>query len=130
MNWSRNVVNRQVNRIRSVFAWAVAQELIPASVHHGFQAVAGLKRGRSDARDTEPVKPVPDAHVEAVRPYVSRQVWALVQLQLLTGARPGELLPMRPLDLDTRGDVWVYAPRAQDRAPRARAHDPPRGAGA
>jgi hypothetical protein len=25
-------------------------------------------------------------------------------------ARPGELVIMRPIDIDTRGKVWVYTP--------------------
>jgi len=49
--------------------------------------------------------------VEAVQPFVSRQVWAMIQLQLLTGARAGELTRMRPCDIDRSGDVWVYQPQ-------------------
>ncbi len=69
--------------------------------------VEGLKAGRSEARDTEPVKPVLEAHVQAVKPFVSRQVRAVIELQLLTAARPGELLKLRPIDLDTTGSVWT-----------------------
>jgi len=51
---------------------------------------------------------VPEAHIDAVQPFVSRQVWALIRLQLLTGARAGELVKLRPLDLDTSGErVWT-----------------------
>ena len=55
----------------------------------------GLRRGRTAAKEPEPVRPVPDQHIEAVRPHASRQVWALVRLQLLTGARGGETSPNR-----------------------------------
>ena len=51
---------------------------------------------------------MPIEYVDAVKPYVSRQVWFVAQLQLLTGARGGELLKMRPCDLDTTGELWVY----------------------
>jgi integrase len=34
-------------------------------------------------------------------------VRGLVELQWHTGARPGELLRLRPADVDTRGDVWT-----------------------
>lgn len=105
---SRSVINRQIGRIKYAFKWAVAQELVSAPVYQALCAVSGLKRGRTDARESDPVRPVPDAQVEAVRAHVSRQVWALVQLQLLTGARAGELLAMRAIDLDTSGDVWTY----------------------
>jgi integrase len=107
---ARGVINQRIGRIIHVFKWAVAHELIPPAVHHGLKAVAGLRRGRSDARETEPVKPVPDAFVDAIRPHVSRQVWAMIELQRLTGMRPGEVIIMRTCDLDTSGRVWVYTP--------------------
>ena len=55
------------------------------------------------SRESEPVKPVPEAFVDAIRPHVSRQVWAMVELQRLTGMRPGEVCSMRTSDLDTLG---------------------------
>jgi integrase len=76
------------------------------------QAVPGLKKGRTEARESEPVKPVPDASVEAVRPFVSAQVWAMVQLQRLTGMRPGEVCIVRSCDIDTSGRTWVYTPES------------------
>ena len=88
----RNEVNKRVRRIVRAFKWAVAEEMVPPSVHHGLKAVAGLRRGRTEARESEPVKPVPDAHVDAVRPHVARQVWAMIELQRLTGMRPGEVV--------------------------------------
>jgi integrase len=108
--WCRNVVNDQVARIRSMFKWAVSDELLEPSVYHGLAAVTGLKRGRSDARETEPVRPVPEPYVEAILPYCSPQVKAMIQLQLLTGARPGEIVQMRTGDIDTSGKTWVYRP--------------------
>ncbi len=107
---ARTTVNAMTKRIRSVFKWAVSEELVPPSVHHGLQAVSGLKRGRSEARETSRVLPVPEEFVEAVRPYVSRQVWTLIQLQKLSGARSGEILGLRPRDIDTSGEVWSYSP--------------------
>jgi len=109
--WCRPYVNKQINRVRHVFKWAVADELIPGSVLHALQAVPGLRKGRSDAPEPEAVKPVSMEHVEAVKPFVSRQVWAMVQLQLYTAARAGEICRMRPCDVDREGKVWVYQPR-------------------
>jgi integrase len=48
--------------------------------------------------------------VDAVQPFVSPQVWAIIQLQRLTGARAGELVILRPADVDTSGEVWLYTP--------------------
>ena len=101
--WCRLYTNKQVNRIRHVFKWAVGDELIPSSVLNALQAVQGLKRNRSDAPDLEAVKPVPMDKVNAIQPFVSRQVWAVIQLQLFTAARAGEIAHIRPVDID-RGD--------------------------
>src|SRR5262249_14928398 len=59
----------------------------------------------------EPVKPVPDDLVDLVQPHTSRQVWAMIELQRVTGMRPGEVCAMWSCDLDTSGKVWVYTPR-------------------
>ena len=116
--WSKLYINKQVNRIRHVFKWAVSNELLPSSVLTALQAVPGLKRGRSDARETEAVKPVPMHMVEAIKPFVSPQVWAIIQLQLYCGARAGELVRMRPIDIERGeekltpgGSVRVYCPK-------------------
>ena len=75
----RNVVNGRTRRIIRLFKWAVEDEKVPPSVHHGLVAVAGLKKGRSEARESEPVRPVPEAFVDAVLPHVSPQVAAIIE---------------------------------------------------
>jgi len=90
--WSRKYINMQVQRIRRIFKWAVAHELIPVSVYQSLRTLEPLKRGRSAAKENEKVGPVPQHLLDAVLPHLSRPVRALVELQLLTGARPGELL--------------------------------------
>jgi integrase len=107
---SRGVVNRRVGRIIRAFKWASSEALVTASVHQTLKTVDGLRRGRSEARETEPVTPVPEAFVDAVRPHVSAQVWAMIELQRLTAMRPNEIVGMRTGDLDTSGAVWVYRP--------------------
>jgi len=109
MGWSRPYVNKQINRIRHMYKWAVSDELVPGSVLHALKAVPGLRRGRSDAAEPEAVKPVAIEMVEAIQPFVSQQVWAMIQLQLFTAARPGEVCRMRPCDIDRDGNIWVYA---------------------
>lgn len=108
--WSRPYINRQVNRIRRMFRWGVENELVSPSILHALCAVAPLKRGRTAAPDTEPIKPVSNQLVTATIPHVSRQVAAMINLQLFSGARPGEIVQLRPCDLDRREDVWVYRP--------------------
>jgi len=107
-NLCRNVANHRLSRIKRVFKWAVAEELVPPSVFHGLLAVAGLRYGRSEARETEPIKPVDDKHVDAVLPFVTPHVAAMIQVQRLTGMRPDDVVSMRPGDIDRSADVWVY----------------------
>jgi integrase len=110
LGWCRNVVNRQTSRVRQMFRWASENELLPASVWHGLQAVPGLRRGRSDARETEPVRPVPDAIIDATLRWLSPHVRTMVQLQRLTGMRPGELCQLRGGEIDRSRSVWRYTP--------------------
>ena len=108
--WCRNYVNKGTCRIKSLFKWAAAEEILSGSIYHTLSTVPGLKRGRGTVRESEPVKPAPQEHVDAIEPYVSRQVWAMVQLQLLTAARSGEIVTMRPCDIDCDGEIWFYRP--------------------
>jgi integrase len=108
---ARKVVNQRIGRIKRLFAWGVENELAPALVHHGLRAVAGLQRGRSAARETEPVKPIASAFVEQTLPYLLPTVADMVRLQLLTGARSGEIVVMRACDIDTTGAVWLNRPQ-------------------
>ena len=48
--------------------------------------------------------------MRAVLPLVARQVAAMVELQWLTGMRPGEVVQMRMADIDRGGRVWLYRP--------------------
>lgn len=48
--------------------------------------------------------------MNAIEPHASPPVWAMVQLQILTGARSGEITAMRGCDLNTSGRVWEYVP--------------------
>lgn len=107
---SRKVINQRIGRIKRAFKWAVAEELVPPSLFHGLQAVGGLRYGRTEARETEPVKPAPEEHVDAVLPFVSPHISTMIQVQRLTGMRPCEVVAMRPCDIDTSGEVWVYEP--------------------
>lgn len=107
---SRGVINQRINRIRRIFRWGVAEELIPPAVYEALRAVPRLSYGRTEARETEPIKPVPDAFVDATLPYLSPQVAAMVDLQRITGMRPCEVVLMRPSDIDTSGEVWIYEP--------------------
>jgi integrase len=107
---ARTTINGRISCIKRCFRWAASEEMIPPSVYHGLQAVAGLKRFRTEAREPDPVRPVPDPWVDAVLPFLTPTVAAMVRLQRLTGARSGELCIMRGCDIETNGSVWLYRP--------------------
>ena len=108
--WRRKSINKQIGRIRRMFKWGVSQELVPTDTLVALNSVAGLRAGRSKAIESAPVLPVSEAAIEAVRPHVSRPIWAMIQLQLVTGMRPGEVTIMRGCDITMSGSVWEYTP--------------------
>ncbi|MCG8404729.1 MAG: site-specific integrase [Phycisphaerales bacterium] len=107
---TRGVINNHIGRVKRFFKWAAENELVPPEVYHGLQTVSGLRRGRSPAPESAPVKPVPDERIDAVLKHVNQHVAAMIQLQRFTGMRPGEVIMMRACDLDTSGKVWLYRP--------------------
>ena len=109
---ARRTINKYVGIVRRTFRWGVSQELVTETVYRALTSVKDLAAGRSKAKETARKRPVPETQINAVRPHVSRQVWAIVQLQLLTSARAGELVKIRPMDLDTQGNVWSYCPES------------------
>lgn len=107
---ARSNVNHSINRVRHIFKWGAENELLPGSIVESLKCVAGLRYGKTDAKETEPVKPVPDAFVDAVLPNVAPQIAAMLELQRTTGMRSGEVCAMRGADLNTSGTVWTYTP--------------------
>jgi len=108
---SRGVINQRISRIKRMFKWGVASELVSPNTLYALQAVTGLQRGRSSARETLPVRPASEKIVETVLLALSTPVAAMVQLQIFTGMRPGEVVIMRPIDIDrSNTPVWIYRP--------------------
>ena len=91
---------------------------MPASVYESLRTVAGLRAGKSDARESAPVKPVGQSHAEAIFDFLPSPVQALVELQALTGARPGELLIVRGCDIDTTARPWKFRQASHKNAHR------------
>ncbi|WP_437228791.1 tyrosine-type recombinase/integrase [Planctomicrobium sp. SH661] len=107
----RSSINQHIGRIRRMFKWAVAEELVAVEVYLALGTLDGLLAGRTDAVESEPVVPVPEARVLAIEKTVSRPVWGMIQLQMVTGMRPGEVRRMRGCDLNVSGEIWEYRPQ-------------------
>ena len=125
--WCRKRVNQQIGRLKRLFKWAASQELIPGAVYQSLTTLGGLQRGRTEARETEPVKPVAPEHVEAILPFLTPTVRAMVELQRLTGMRPGEVRAIRAGDIDRSGPLWLYRPPEHKMSYRGRSKSLPLG---
>lgn len=108
----RKTINDQVGRLKRVFKWATSEELIDPSVFNALRTVGGLSVGRSDAKESTPVEPVPDDIVVQTIPHLPEVVRDMVRIQLLLGCRPGEICRIRPCDIDRTSDVWIYQPES------------------
>jgi integrase len=108
---SRGVINGRVNRIRRMFKWAASEQLLPVEVYQGLATIEGLRKGRTDAREPEAVKPVSDAAIQQTLNRLPAVVADMVQFQRLTGCRPTEVCIIRPIDVNRSGDVWEYRPQ-------------------
>ncbi|MHB1036910.1 MAG: tyrosine-type recombinase/integrase, partial [Pirellulales bacterium] len=100
----RKRINQHVTRVRQVFKWGVAREMVPETVWRALCAVEGLRHG--EAVETEPIKPAPEDDIQAIQPFVTPQIRAMVNLQLWSACRPGEACLMRAIDINTQGPIW------------------------
>lgn len=124
LDWSRVHVNHCVGCVVRCWKWLTSEELVPPMVYHALRSVEGLRRGRTKAREGKHVVPAPEAAIQAVLPFLLPPVRAMAELQLWTGARPGEICQLRPCDLERSGSVviagrrieltgvWVYRPES------------------
>jgi integrase len=106
----RRTINDRVHRIRRCFRWAASVELIRADVVRALETVEALRPGRSAARESPGVRPVPPEHIEAVLPHLPPPIAAMVRLQMRCGCRAGEVVNLRGADLDTSGPIWTFKP--------------------
>jgi integrase len=94
-----------------MFKWAASEELVGAQVYEALRTVAGLRAGKTEARETRKVRPAPQDHFEAALPHMPPVVRAMAVFQLLTGCRPDEACRLRPVDIDRPNpSCWVYRP--------------------
>lgn len=107
---SRTRINQLIDCVKGCFSWAVTEELIAEAVAAALDRVPPLARGRSTAPEPRKVKPAPIDRVDAVMLRVLPPVAAMIRFQLLTGARPGEAVIVRPIDIDRSKPDWVYRP--------------------
>jgi integrase len=86
--------------------------MVPVTVYQALLTVQGLRKGKTAAREPEPIRPVSDAEIDATLPHLPPVVANMVRFQRLVGCRPGEVCIIRPCDVERSGDVWCYVPES------------------
>jgi len=79
-------------------------------VHQALLRVKGLKKGEIVGARETPDQASPDEVVLATLPHLSPIVQVMVQVQILCGCRPQDIVEMKAADIDTRGSIWEYRP--------------------
>lgn len=106
----RNTVNCYLDRVRRMWSWALDEGYVSATHKAELSQVKPLAAFRSEARETGPVKPVPDADMEATLSLLPRNLADMVRVERLTGMRPNEVCSMAWESIDTTRTPWVYRP--------------------
>ena len=109
---ARKSINLYTGRVKRFFKWAASEQLIPVTTYQALATVTGLRRGRSNAKETRPVRPAPLTNVGQAMLFLPAPIRGLVLFQRWTGCRPGEAVILRPCDIDRDGAVWVYTPES------------------
>jgi integrase len=108
--WSRTTINCRVAKVRQMFKWGVAHEMVPPTTLEALKAVVGLEKGRSEAKEPAPVPPVAEADVNAVLAHVAKPLADMIRVQFLCACRPGEIVLLSPCDVDRSSDTWEFVP--------------------
>ena len=108
LQWSRGFINRQIVRLRHMAKWAVGREMVGHDVLDRLKCVESLLAGRCEAKEGRTRGPVTPEQIDAVKVVLrSQKVKDLIDLQLATGARPGELLMLTTAMIDRSGTTWT-----------------------
>jgi integrase len=115
-----STIRDRMGIIKRMVAWGVANEMLPGDALHRLQAVPRLKAGRDGVKPSRKVQPAPEADIRAILPHLQPTVRAMVELQALTGMRPGEVWHLTTGQIDRSDDPWIYRPVRHKNASRGK----------
>jgi integrase len=115
-----STIRDRMGIIKRMVAWGVANEMLPGDALHRLQAVPRLKAGRDGVKASRKVEPAPEEHIRAILPHLQPTVRAMVELQALTGMRPGEVWRLTSGQIDRTGEPWIYRPAQYKNAARGK----------
>lgn len=126
VGWCRNVVNRRVVRLRTLWKWAESEELVPRGSAASLATVRAVPKNAPGVRNTPRRAPTSWEDLQAVCLHCPAPVRVMLQLQWWTGMRSQDVRLFRGSRLDTSGDVWLYRPEIDKGDWRDDAEDAPR----
>jgi integrase len=108
-----STIRARLGVIKRMIAWGIAREMIPDKVRNlidAFEESEPLRVGQPGVKPSREVKPAPPEHIAAILPHINPTIRAMIQVQALTGARPGEIWRMTTGQIDRTVDPWLYRP--------------------
>lgn len=116
----RSTINRNVGRLLgsdkrrgdSFFEWLVQVGACQVQTLMGLRCVGNIRRGRPGVKESKRILAVPAADLAATLRCVDKQLEEMMRVQYFCDMRPGELLGMRPCDIQWTEDreLLVYHP--------------------
>lgn len=109
----RSTINKQrIRRIRTIFRWATEHHQLNPMVTHRLQSVKALKPGVDGVLESKRKLPPTLEQIAAVLhdwrcPKVNRD---MLRFQLMTGARPGEVVGCRGDEISQATNPWQWQP--------------------
>ena len=115
-NRARTGINKILGRIRRVISQGVQLGLVNAATLTACSVTRPLLAGHCRAPESIHKPAADDDAIRAILPHLpggeSGTVAALLQVQRLTGMRPGEVVRMNLAEIDrSKSDCWIYSPR-------------------
>lgn len=108
--WCRNVCNRRLTRIKTLWKWAERKRLVPEGKSAHLATVRGFGKNSRQVRHTADRTAASLEDARAVARHCTPAVAAMLEVQALAGMRSCEVRVMRPCDIDRGADVWLYRP--------------------
>lgn len=111
--WSRQYINKQMDKLKDIFQWAISIELIGPEHLVALDTVQPLKKNRTAAPEAKKVKPVDYSPVHRTIEFAGPVIGAMIELQLVTGMRPGNVCRICPAEIiDRHKKIWAFRPIA------------------
>lgn len=108
--YARSHINKLQRRVIRIWGWAVSYDLLDPALLVGLQSVPALRMGLPGVTEAPEIDLVPLDLVKQTIEKIHEPVKSMIQVQLMTGCRPGEVRGMTWGDIDQSGEMWIYRP--------------------